>query len=186
MTDDKEVRYKQKRKNNQELFYITYLPLIQMKNATMICDDDDEDETFTAEDSKYPSLFSLLVSLHRFVQTFLFSSPLVSDGQACFHCILHHRTSLFSRTPKRQCLCARMCVCLSARLDSFRLRLSRSLARPRSLSLSLASSLASQRGSVGEPKRSVSQKQRRRQKDSGFKLLLGTRGGPKGGFPTAF
>jgi hypothetical protein len=53
--------------------------------------------------------------------------------------------------------------------------LARSLARPRSLSLS--SSFASQRGSVGEPKRSVSQKQRRRQKDSGFKLLLGTRGG---------
>jgi hypothetical protein len=31
----------------------------------------------------------------------------------------------------------------------------------------------------------VYQKQRRRQKDSGFKLLLGTRGGG-GGFPTAF
>ncbi len=131
------------------------------------------------------SLFSPLVSLHRFVQAFLFSSPLVSDGQACFHkllhCILHHRTSLFSRTPKRQCLCECMCVSLSTRLfPSFSLSLSRSLALS-----PLSSSFASQRGSVWGPKRSVYQKQRRRQKDSGFKLLLGTRGGG-GGFPTAF
>jgi hypothetical protein len=58
---------------------------------------------------------------------------LVSDGQACFHkllhCILHHRTSLFSRTPKRQCLCECMCVSLSTRLfPSFSLSLARSLA----------------------------------------------------------
>ncbi len=134
------------------------------------------------------SLFSPLVSLHRFVQTFLFSSPLVSDGQACFHkllhCILHHRTSLFSRTPKRQCLCECMCVSLSTRLfPSFSLSLSLSLAR--SLSSLVFLCVAKQRGSVWGPKRSVYQKQRRRQKDSGFKLLLGTRVGG-GGFPTAF
>jgi hypothetical protein len=48
---------------------------------------------------------------------------------------LHHCTSLFSRTPKRQCLCACMSVCLSTRLDSFRLCLSRSLSLSLSLSL---------------------------------------------------
>jgi hypothetical protein len=73
-----------------------------------------------------------------------------------------------------------------SRLDST-LSVFVSLARSRSLSLSLSSSFASSRGSVWGPKRSVSQKQRGRQKDSGFKLLLGTRGGGwKGGFPTAF
>lgn len=85
MTDDKEVRYKQKRKNNQELFYITDLPLIQMKNATMSCDDDDE--TFTAEDSKNPSLFSLLSPR--------FSSPFCANIPVFFP-VGFRRTSLLS------------------------------------------------------------------------------------------
>jgi hypothetical protein len=89
MTDDKEVRYKQKRKNNQELFYITDLPLIQMKNATMICDDDDDDddETFTAEDSKNPTLFSLLSPR--------FSSPFYANIPVFFP-VGFRRTNLLS------------------------------------------------------------------------------------------
>jgi hypothetical protein len=115
---------------------------------------------------------------------------LVSDGQACFHkllhCILHHRTFLFSRTPKRQCLCARLCVCLSPRLDSFRLCLSRSLARSPSLALSLVFLRVAERKRWGAkaqcvPKATTTPKGQRVQIIIRYKG-----GGGKGGFPTAF
>lgn len=134
MIDDKEVRYKQKRKNNQELFYITYLPLIQMKNATMISDDDEE--TFT-HSGRFKKSVSLLSSLPSFLFTVLckhscflprwfptdklaFINSCIAFCTIALPCFLAHR---------RDNVCAHVCVYIS-RLDSTRLfpSLARSLA----------------------------------------------------------
>ncbi len=144
MTDDKEVRYKQKRKNNQELFYITYLPLIQMKNATMICDDDDDDETFT-HSGRFKKSVSLLSSLPSFPFTVLckhscflprwfptdklaFINSCIAFCTIALPCFLAHR---------RDNVCAHVCVYVS-RLHSTRLFPSLSLSLARALSLSLS------------------------------------------------